>query len=271
MKITRILMVLATAFAVSGSCLAEQGRETGNGGDTSALEFKISAMEAVRDLVTSISDYPELAGHDLARIAYGVAVVIVEKSLFVTHGASTQESTAVNYRDQNKIEVNRARWKALENVDLRKAIALHEILSLAGIEETGSYPVSIRYLQARGFECPKDEIEKCVWAPIPGNGHYGSSAVVCGKRVLGIDPSTNLLVMESTTNPTYRPILQCRNSGTLVYYKRSASLLTRWNCFDINKKKETKGCSIDVLNSSAFLGKGFRDYPDGVAFRRVHR
>lgn len=59
----------------------------------------------------------------------------------------------MNDRLTGWVLINRSRWQALTDVRTKKATMLHEGLSLVGLEETASYPISSRYLEQAGLDC----------------------------------------------------------------------------------------------------------------------
>ena len=64
-----------------------------------------------------------------------------------------QNSAAINDPRANTIIINRQRWINITDPFMRSAIALHEVLSLNGLESTGSYPFSARLLALNGYKC----------------------------------------------------------------------------------------------------------------------
>lgn len=145
----KITLWLAIAF-LPLSALA--GRE-GNGGDPAALEFQKSALQAIQDIQSEATEYPAVKAAELSAIVLRLKILVVSDPLFVKKEGVSQESAAVNYPDIDTIYLNRARWKEITNPDVRRALALHELLGLAGLESSGSYPISQKYLVKRGENC----------------------------------------------------------------------------------------------------------------------
>jgi len=101
----------------------------------------------------------------------------------------------VNDRSEQTILVNRLRWKAISDKRVKAGIVLHEILSLAGLEETGFYPISSRYVIALGAS---SEAIK----PVKDNDQTYLSCV---------DTKSALLVL--SISPTYRMNSEIRALG----------------------------------------------------------
>jgi hypothetical protein len=127
------------------------------GGDPVALEFQDSAEIAVGEVEADIHDFPSLQGKDLESVIATTKIIVSEEPLYVQSGEVRQESAAVNSKSpSNMILVNRARWTAIASQEVKNALALHEVLCLAGVEDTGSYVVSGQYLNLRGIQCDPD-------------------------------------------------------------------------------------------------------------------
>jgi len=140
-NLTKIISILVAFFLMTGIKSEKMGGYSGNGGDEIAIDFQHSLKRAVATLSTT---YPELSTV-LKRIELenaSVKVVVVNKPLYVTAINSTQESVAVNYADKKLILIHRKRWMAIQDQRTKDSIALHEHLSLIGIESSGYYPIS---------------------------------------------------------------------------------------------------------------------------------
>lgn len=70
----------------------------------------------------------------------------------VNAGSMVQESIAINRPSSMTILLNRYRWQAEKDLRLKGGIALHEVVSLAGLETTGFYPISSRYIDQLGLD-----------------------------------------------------------------------------------------------------------------------
>jgi hypothetical protein len=159
-----LAFIAANVFLFSFNGAAET--EIGNGGDPIALEFQNSAQIAIKDIQGDLADYPSLKGVDLGSIFAHTLVLVTDTPLYVTSGVTTQESTAINHHNPDTVVINRASWERIENFNVRDALALHEILGLAGIEGTGNYSVSQVYLNRESVPCSQD---LCESAPAPSH------------------------------------------------------------------------------------------------------
>jgi hypothetical protein len=133
------------------------------GGDPVALEFQTSAEIAIEEVLSDPADFPQVRGVDLEKILSGTSVLVSNDPLQVTSGDVTQESAAVNSTSPDTIVINRVRWNRISSQEVKNALALHEVLGLAGIEDTGTYVVSAKYLFVRGIQCTPDE---CAMLPV---------------------------------------------------------------------------------------------------------
>jgi hypothetical protein len=127
-----------------------------SGGDPVAIDFENSAQIAIGEVQGDISDYPQMKGVDLSQTISNAKVMVSDDPLYVESNGVQQESTAVNSAATDTIIVNRAMWNAIQTPEIKNALALHEVLSLASVESTGNYQVSSRYLYLRGLQCAAD-------------------------------------------------------------------------------------------------------------------
>jgi uncharacterized protein len=74
-----------------------------------------------------------------------VKVIIVDETLPLQIGSAVQTSAALNFPGENQILVNRSAWKQIADDKMKEALALHELLSLMGLEGTGQYTISQKY------------------------------------------------------------------------------------------------------------------------------
>lgn len=142
------------------------GNEGGHGGDEVSLEF----LEAFDRAWTFVRRSPspvfaEIRSEELEAIVKGARILTVDEPLFVEWGNHRQESAAVNFRRAKVIKVNRARWAAIPSPAVKASLALHEVLGLAGLEQTGNYPYSGQYLaMAGGGHAPDPDL---AWPKLP--------------------------------------------------------------------------------------------------------
>lgn len=177
----KFVVSFVCVFVLSANAYA--WKETG-GGDEVALEFQqafFSALRAVEEGKVS----GKFSAEGLKAAARKAQIVVVEKPLLVKAPGGTQESIAVNTPASFLIQVNRSRWNAIRDVKIKEAVALHEVLSLMGLEHTGYYEYSARYLEAAGLspwlvsgngkgrvEKPAPKTLNCKVSYFPANGSY---------------------------------------------------------------------------------------------------
>lgn len=153
---------MKSKLSVLGVCLlafapASFAGTSFKGGDPVALEFQNSAEIAISEVEADLADYPEVKGVDLNGILASTKIMVSSSALYVDAAGVNQESAAVNSRKPDTIIVNDARWAEIDSQEVKNALALHEVLGLAGIEDTGSYAVSSKYLTLRGISCSPDQ------------------------------------------------------------------------------------------------------------------
>lgn len=141
------ILIMALVL-ISSIARAETGSEGGNGGDPVALDFQRSALDALLDLQEKPELYPELRGLPLRKILKEAQIYVVEEPLPVREGDITQMPSVVNYKNPNRFVIYRAGWLAETNRPerIRRALALHELLGLVGVERTGIYWICQTYL-----------------------------------------------------------------------------------------------------------------------------
>lgn len=148
-------LLLTLIFLLPGEAPARDrtdGRD-GNGGNEIALEFKVLGAKAIAAVLASPAHYPEVQGLALAKKLEAASVIVSPEPLFVKVGGFVQECTAKNYRDPDTIVIAKANWQRIQSEPVKQALALHEVLGLAGVEGTGDYRVSNRFLLKLGVEC----------------------------------------------------------------------------------------------------------------------
>ncbi|MGZ3710334.1 MAG: hypothetical protein ACXVBE_01195 [Bdellovibrionota bacterium] len=146
----RKIIILALLLSPSSFALASKDR---GGGDEIGLEFVSSLKAALQEIQEkSPSLYKKLEPLDLAAAAESAKVIVTDENLVAESEKVEQSSVAINEPAKNLIVINRARWKLLMSENLKRAIALHEVLSLKHLENTGVYPLSAEYLTLSGVE-----------------------------------------------------------------------------------------------------------------------
>ncbi|HLD99197.1 MAG TPA: hypothetical protein VJB59_02995 [Bdellovibrionota bacterium] len=138
-------VTLFTAAAVLVPFLARASGESSGGGDPIALEFKQAAYSAARE-VLAMNLVSSSILQNLIPTIDSAQVFVTADALSVALNNFQQQSAAVNMPADLLILVNPQRWSAIQDNDTRKALALHEILSLMKLERTADYSISGRYL-----------------------------------------------------------------------------------------------------------------------------
>jgi hypothetical protein len=142
-------LAMVLLFSLQSHAVFGGGDHAGNGGNDVGLEFESSFHRAI----DAIKQYKIAGLEKIAAINYDsrltdLKVVVVNEPLVITVGDGTQECVAINYPLKQIVQLNGARWKAISDPKVREGLALHEILSILGMETSGQYPYSGRYLSA---------------------------------------------------------------------------------------------------------------------------
>jgi len=126
------------------------GTKDGGGGSDVGLDFKSAIDEAVQDLQRFFpSIYQDLLKQGLTKKIDNALLIVVDEALNVVVQELVQNSVAFFIPELQIILINGEKWKrlaSLPNKNLKKSTALHEILGLLGIEKTGKYPISSKFL-----------------------------------------------------------------------------------------------------------------------------
>lgn len=148
----KIALILLT---LNLSLFAHAGNDQGNGGSPEALEFHDCAKRAVQIYRQFLLKNKETKSLNFEKLLAEVKVLTTKSSLFSELDGEVQNSTAINFPNTKTILVNEKRWRAIRETAVREALALHEILSLLGVEKTGDYHISRGYLEVAGVRCDK--------------------------------------------------------------------------------------------------------------------
>lgn len=190
----KLVVILLAAF-LSTSVFAG-GKVIGNGGDSRALDFYDYAQRSIKAIKSNANLYPEVKDIDLQTILDKTEILISEVPLYSVKGEVRQFSTAINYKDPDTIVVYGPRWNDLKNNAIKLSLALHEVLSLAGVEETGVYTVSQRYLSENGIACDSGLCENlprynCTFSKMP----FSTNIIeYVGTQKIGYTLTTNEIV-----------------------------------------------------------------------------
>lgn len=126
-----------------------QAEGTRGGGNDTALSFQQSGRIAVKSFESDLS----LANVNLIKLNKLISdsiILVVKDDLSISVDGTSQPSVAINEPRLNRILVNANAWNLIGNPRMQEALALHEYLSLLGLESTGKYPFSQAYLAKVG-------------------------------------------------------------------------------------------------------------------------
>lgn len=161
MRLIQIVLI----FVMTPLIALGNAKVIGNGGNEIALDFLNSAKRVLSIYGGELKTYPSLKGIALGSVLNDTNILISSTSLFVELNGIQQEVTAVNFKNPAMIIINEKRWLAIKQDALKEALALHELLSLVGIEKTGNYFISKNYLVKNGINCKTGLCESPSMAP----------------------------------------------------------------------------------------------------------
>jgi hypothetical protein len=117
----------------------------GSGGGTNiGLEFQASLDKALENFYQIDSEIAK----SLEKRDRKFKVLVTTKKLIIETGSQKQVCVAMNTPSIRTITINSAAWMQIKNANAKEGLALHEFLSLEGLEKTGEYPISGKYFAA---------------------------------------------------------------------------------------------------------------------------
>lgn len=120
----------------------------GSGGGTDVgIEFR-SALQTALINLTKIN--PQVS-QSLKRKKIEPKIIVVQEILKVVNDRDVQICVATNEPGTGTIRINRASWSQIKNIHAKEGLALHEYLSLLGLERTGNYAISGPYFSRYGL------------------------------------------------------------------------------------------------------------------------
>lgn len=144
--------ILTSIFISVAHATILRGNEGPHGGDDVGLDFRITAQSALDDIKRNRPEIKNLFSVDDAQKTLDKSnIITVDTPLKVNLNGKTQDSVATNDISSNTILINRARWNTVTDPRVRVGIALHEVLGLMELEQTGFYPISSRYIAKFGI------------------------------------------------------------------------------------------------------------------------
>ncbi len=151
MKLVKSAVTLtAIILAMTSVTHAFLEEGTRGGGDNVALEFQQALISAIQESKSDPQLNKFFTENNIIGTASRAKIVVVDDALDIKVKDLIQNSVAVNIPAEQKILINRQRWTEVQERRIRNAIALHEVLSLKKIEQTGFYPYSSKYLALVG-------------------------------------------------------------------------------------------------------------------------
>jgi hypothetical protein len=144
MKSIFFASVLIVSFF--GRTPAWAGPGVSSGGNDVGVLFRQAAQLVLDNVYREAILFPEIGQLDLYSILNSTTILVTTKHLTVDVNGVSQPSAAINYRSPNTIIVSGDLWFSMPSDEVRQALAFHEILCLAGLESTGKYNISSRYL-----------------------------------------------------------------------------------------------------------------------------
>ncbi|RZA09912.1 MAG: hypothetical protein EOP11_00115 [Proteobacteria bacterium] len=140
--------ILLIIFSLtSASAFSREGVTVRGGGDETALEFTNAFHAAVQEIEKRGGPLrAEIETSELAALLPKVSFFVEDRPILLATAGGTVEAVAVSAPASLTIKLNRARWRQVAHTRIREAIALHEILTLAGSEGPGRYQISAAYL-----------------------------------------------------------------------------------------------------------------------------
>lgn len=215
------------------------------GGDEVGLEFQ-SVFNVAMSIVENNNDLNKYFDFKkLQNLSVELAVVEQELVVEVSPGIF-QNSVAANYPTIKLIEINRAKWSGLSEIALKQGLALHEMLSLIGVEKTGTYPISSKYVAKFGVSNSKF-LASLGWAtsaPILEQYELSSISVVCSTQ-------------NCNTGHTFPNDYQVSPDGTRILESRFLKAgLAHWKLFTIAGRQLLEFVGYSVPYWEVFLKNG---------------
>lgn len=148
MKVRSFIFIAIVGLLLTDSGFA--GPRSGGGGDPIGIEFLQIATEAAERIMGENTSV--LRGINLKRILKTTKILVIDKPLKVIKDGVVQNSAAMNIKRPRTIIINRDAWSNFTSYALRSALATHELLSLAGLEDTGLYNSTLDLLASAQYQ-----------------------------------------------------------------------------------------------------------------------
>lgn len=238
-----ILLMTNAAFAA----IPMEGSGVRGGGDELGLQFSVAAQAAILEAGRLDAGLAAvLQSADAGKIAATMEVIATDAPLVEFSKGSYQEFVAINEPARGRVYVNRDRWAALGEIG-RRGIALHEVLSLARLEETGRYDHSARYLALLGADTAVLSVPAAAERLVLGCAKEGLG--VFGVR-WGADRVLRLEVKAQTAEGLAQIRAFAQRTG-IRGWDRVEALSLRYNP-TISPALALSSCNVYVSNGSRF-------------------
>ncbi|OFZ31115.1 MAG: hypothetical protein A2622_00490 [Bdellovibrionales bacterium RIFCSPHIGHO2_01_FULL_40_29] len=139
MTISKIILIISVLLP---SVIFANAKVIGNGGDPLVFDFIHSARSALIKVNKNTDLAQSIPLFELSRQIQKTRIIISNEPLFVSVEGIQQQSVAVNYHHPDRIVLHRSAWLAIQDSSAKEALALHEYLSLLGLESSGRYDIS---------------------------------------------------------------------------------------------------------------------------------
>lgn len=168
-----------------------EGGNSGGGGNDVGVEFQRAFLNAVQEIRRRAPEvHAKLLEARVEKFANEALVIVVDDRLEVQISGFIQNSVAYNNPEFGVILVHREEWQKIKSQRQREAIALHEVLSLAGIESSGRYPISAAYAADANFLAAWNSLRR-TGVDLPP-AHLRRA----GRNLAPLHPSTNDLAQQ---------------------------------------------------------------------------
>ena len=151
----KIFFLTAIVYTAVSAPMQAWSFENGGrgGGDDVGIEFHSSFIQGLDALKRrNPTLYRELANFKPLELLDNAKLVTVDTPLAITFNGLVQNCVAENDPESMVVSINRKRWNSISSSDVKRGLALHEILSLHRVEGTGQYRYSGQFLA--GFSLP---------------------------------------------------------------------------------------------------------------------
>lgn len=206
MKTNYLVLSALLGLGFVGNVHASTGGR--GGGHDVGLDFRSSTEQAIDDLNKMREAFPELDLENLKTTLANTDVLVTSDPLFVELNGIRQDSVATNQRDPHSmITVNDQKWTLIDRIAIKRGLGLHEVLSLAGLEHTGDYHLTQKYVVKFGLKI----LSNGTFVDVPNSGLSGTVTLSgvrdnFAKNVVICEPKVDLLIDRAPISDTCHDI-----------------------------------------------------------------